>query len=138
MAEDPPAQTVYVYRGRETKTKTDALVTFILAGGFGIPDIKYIESSSDADMRKALWDEADTFSKVLFIATVCSKYTRPLIFQIFLSGLPCRHFPASEGHPGFRAQCCQRHACVRVARHASQRHDALHGGEGDDPGRNIA
>jgi len=55
--DDPPAQTVYVYRGRETKTKTDELVTFILAGGFGIPDIKYIESSSDADMRKALWDE---------------------------------------------------------------------------------
>ena len=46
-----------MYRGRETKTKTDELVTFILAGGFGIPDIKYIESSSDADMRKALWDE---------------------------------------------------------------------------------
>jgi hypothetical protein len=42
---------------RETKTKTDELVTFILAGGFGIPDIKFIESSSDADMRKALWDE---------------------------------------------------------------------------------
>ena len=55
--DDPPAQTVYVYRGRETKTKTDELVTFILAGGFGIPDIKYIESSSDADMHKALWDE---------------------------------------------------------------------------------
>lgn len=55
--DDPPANTVYVYRGRETKTKTDELVTFILAGGFGIPDIKYIESSSDADMRKALWDE---------------------------------------------------------------------------------
>jgi len=55
--DDPPAQTVYVYRGRETKTKTDELVTFILAGGFGVPDIKYIESSSDADMRKALWDE---------------------------------------------------------------------------------
>jgi len=55
--DDPPAQTVYVYRGRETKTKTDELVTFILAGGFGIPDIKYIESSSDADIRKALWDE---------------------------------------------------------------------------------
>jgi len=42
---------------RETKTKTDELVTFILAGGFGIPDVKFIESSSDADMRKALWDE---------------------------------------------------------------------------------
>ena len=64
MADDPPAQTVYVYRGRETKTKTDELVTFILAGGFGIPDIKYIESSSDADMRKALWDEATHFSTV--------------------------------------------------------------------------
>jgi hypothetical protein len=63
VADDPPAQTVYVYRGRETKTKTDDLVTFILAGGFGIPDIKYIESSSDADMRKALWDEATHFSK---------------------------------------------------------------------------
>ena len=55
--DDPIAETVYVYRGRETKTKTDELVTFILAGGFGIPDVKYIESSSDAEMRKALWDE---------------------------------------------------------------------------------
>ncbi len=66
MADDPPAQTVYVYRGRETKTKTDELVTFILAGGFGIPDIKYIESSSDADMRKALWDEAKKIKSPLY------------------------------------------------------------------------
>jgi hypothetical protein len=78
VAEDPPAQTVYVYRGRETKTKTDALVTFILAGGFGIPDIKYIESSSDADMRKALWDEATHFEKTLYI--ISKKIYLALIF----------------------------------------------------------
>eukprot|EP00287_Rhodomonas_sp_CCMP768_P017530 CAMPEP_0202813348 /NCGR_PEP_ID=MMETSP1389-20130828/4723_1 /ASSEMBLY_ACC=CAM_ASM_000865 /TAXON_ID=302021 /ORGANISM="Rhodomonas sp., Strain CCMP768" /LENGTH=457 /DNA_ID=CAMNT_0049484911 /DNA_START=58 /DNA_END=1431 /DNA_ORIENTATION=+ len=55
--DDPPAETIYIYRGRETKPKMDELVTFILAGGFGIPDVKYIEDSSDAEMRKALWDE---------------------------------------------------------------------------------
>ncbi len=55
--DDPPAKTVYVYRGRETKPKVDEMVTFILAGGFGVEDVKFIEDSSDAKMRKALWDE---------------------------------------------------------------------------------
>mmetsp|Transcript_919 Transcript_919/g.1935 ORF Transcript_919/g.1935 Transcript_919/m.1935 type:complete len:444 (+) Transcript_919:67-1398(+) len=54
--DDPPAKTVYIYRGRETKPKMDEMVTFILAGGFGVEDVKYIEDSSDAEMRKALWD----------------------------------------------------------------------------------
>ena len=55
--DDPPAGTVYVYRGRETVSGSAELLTFILAGGMEVEDIKYIEDSSDVEMRKALWDE---------------------------------------------------------------------------------
>jgi hypothetical protein len=49
-AEEDP-KTIYVYDGRETKPFSTDLVTFILAAGFAMPDIRYIKSSSDADIR---------------------------------------------------------------------------------------
>jgi hypothetical protein len=50
-AEDEGPKTIYVYDGRETKPFATDLVTFILAAGFAMPDIRYIKSSSDADIR---------------------------------------------------------------------------------------
>jgi len=73
---------------RETKTKTDELVTFILAGGFGIPDIKFIESSSDSDMRKALWDE-DCRAGILLYA--CFTHTSIMLYLCFTHALLVLH-----------------------------------------------
>uniref|UniRef100_A0A7S0DZW0 Uncharacterized protein n=1 Tax=Hanusia phi TaxID=3032 RepID=A0A7S0DZW0_9CRYP len=57
MEHDPPTGTIYVYRGREVRTNADEITTFILAGGFGVEDIKYIDGASDADIRMATWDK---------------------------------------------------------------------------------
>ena len=110
---------------RETKTKTDELVTFILAGGFGIPDIKFIESSSDADMRKALWDEdcrAGISLTLLMLYSCCTHAV--LILYSYLTHhsrtAASSYFPAVEGHARLRAQRCQRHARIRITRHAPQ------------------
>ncbi|EKX32884.1 hypothetical protein GUITHDRAFT_148301 [Guillardia theta CCMP2712] len=44
-------------RRKEVKTNADEITTFILAGGFGVEDVKYIEGASDADIRMATWDK---------------------------------------------------------------------------------
>jgi len=49
--EEGPPKTVYVYDGREVKPDAAELTTYILAVGFEIPDVRYIKSSSEADMR---------------------------------------------------------------------------------------
>jgi len=171
---------------RETKTKTDELVTFILAGGFGIPDVKFIESSSDADMRKALWDEdcragillysCFNFTHALLILHSSCTHTLLVLYSCFTHALlmlssyfthallmlyaytthavlmlqscfaplilyscsthallmlysyfthhsrtaASSYFPAVEGHAGLRPQRCQRHARIRITRHAPQ------------------
>jgi hypothetical protein len=51
--EEGPPKTVYVYDGREVQPDAAELTTYILAVGFAIPDVRYIKSSSEADMRCA-------------------------------------------------------------------------------------